>query len=69
LINNGRMVVMMPACNTEQTVLADDHSTDATAEAARRLRLTVEVHGANRGYRRNQKTRYAHAIAALVARR
>jgi glycosyltransferase involved in cell wall biosynthesis len=79
LINNKRIVVVMPAYNAEQTleatvrelpeavdecILVDDDSTDATVEIARRLGLTVEVHEANRGYGGNQKTCYAQALAA-----
>jgi len=72
-------VVVLPAYNAEKTleatvrelpeivdesILVDDHSTDATAEMARRLGLTVEVHPQNRGYGGNQKTCYAKALEA-----
>ena len=72
-------MVVLPAYNAEKTleatvrelpeivdesILVDDHSTDATAEMARRLGLTVEVHPQNRGYGGNQKTCYAKALEA-----
>ena len=77
MINGKRIVVVLPAYNAEKTleatvrelpeivdesILVDDHSTDATAEMARRLGLTVEVHPQNRGYGGNQKTCYAKAL-------
>jgi len=79
LINGKRIVVVLPAYNAEKTleatvrelpeivdesILVDDHSSDATAEMARKLGLTVEVHPQNRGYGGNQKTCYAKALAA-----
>jgi glycosyltransferase involved in cell wall biosynthesis len=79
LINGKRIVVVLPAYNAERTleatvrelpeivdesILVDDHSTDATAAMARRLGLTVEVHPRNRGYGGNQKTCYAKALQA-----
>jgi glycosyltransferase involved in cell wall biosynthesis len=79
LINGKRIVVVLPAYNAERTlevtvrelpdivderILVDDHSSDATAEMARRLGLTVEVHPQNRGYGGNQKTCYAKALEA-----
>jgi len=79
LINGKRIVVVLPAYNAEKTleasvrdlpeivderILVDDHSSDATAEMARRLGLTVELHPRNRGYGGNQKTCYAKALAA-----
>jgi glycosyltransferase involved in cell wall biosynthesis len=78
LINGKRIAVVLPAYNAEKTleatvrelpeivderILVDDHSSDATAEMARRLGLTVEVHPRNRGYGGNQKTCYAVALA------
>lgn len=48
----------------DESILVDDHSSDATAEMARRLGLTVEVHPKNRGYGGNQKTCYAKALEA-----
>jgi glycosyltransferase involved in cell wall biosynthesis len=79
VINGKKIVVVLPAYNAERTleqtvneltdivderILVDDHSSDATAEVARRLGLTVEVHPKNRGYGGNQKTCYAKALAA-----
>jgi glycosyltransferase involved in cell wall biosynthesis len=78
LINGKRIAVVLPAYNAEKTleatvrelpeivddrILVDDHSSDATAEMARRLGLIVEVHPRNRGYGGNQKTCYAVALA------
>jgi len=78
LINGKRIAVVLPAYNAERTleatvrelpeivddcILVDDHSSDATAEVARRLGLIVEVHPQNRGYGGNQKTCYAVALA------
>ena len=79
MINGKRIVVVLPAYNAEKTleatvrelpeivdesILVDDHSTDATAAMARRLGLTVEVHPVNRGYGGNQKTCYTKALEA-----
>src|SRR5271157_335201 len=79
LINGKKIVVVLPAYNAEKTlevtvrelpdivderILVDDHSSDATAELARQLGLTVQVHPKNRGYGGNQKTCYAKALAA-----
>jgi glycosyltransferase involved in cell wall biosynthesis len=78
LINGKRIVVVLPAYNAAKTleatvrelpeivdesILVDDHSNDDTADVARRLGLTVEVHARNRGYGGNQKTCYAKALA------
>ena len=79
MINNKKVVAVLPAYNAEKTlqqtvqeipatvdscILVDDHSTDATAELARRLGLQVHVHERNRGYGGNQKTCYAAALEA-----
>jgi glycosyltransferase involved in cell wall biosynthesis len=79
MINGKRIAVVLPAYNAEKTleatvrelpdivderILVDDHSSDTTAELARRLGLTVHVHGRNRGYGGNQKTCYAMALAS-----
>jgi len=79
LINEKKIVVVLPAYNAEKTlevtvrelpgivderILVDDHSSDATAALARKLGLTVEVHPQNRGYGGNQKTCYAKALEA-----
>ncbi|MGA2114053.1 MAG: glycosyltransferase family 2 protein [Bryobacteraceae bacterium] len=78
MINGKRIVVVLPAYNAAKTleatvrelpeivdesILVDDHSNDDTADVARRLGLTVEVHARNRGYGGNQKTCYAKALA------
>ena len=78
MINGKKIVVVLPAYNAERTleqtvrelpeivderILVDDHSRDATADLARRLGLTVEVHPKNRGYGGNQKTCYAKALS------
>src|ERR1700739_1858656 len=79
MINGKRIVVVLPAYNAartleatvrelpetvDETILVDDHSSDETADVARRLKLTVHVHERNRGYGGNQKTCYAQALAA-----
>jgi glycosyltransferase involved in cell wall biosynthesis len=79
MINNKRVVAVLPAYNAEKTlqrtvqeitgavdacILVDDYSTDATAELAQRLGLQVHVHDRNRGYGGNQKTCYAAALEA-----
>jgi glycosyltransferase involved in cell wall biosynthesis len=79
MINNKKVVAVLPAYNAEKTlrqtvqeipatvdncILVDDHSTDSTAELAQRLGLQVHVHERNRGYGGNQKTCYAAALEA-----
>jgi glycosyltransferase involved in cell wall biosynthesis len=79
LINGKKTVAVLPAFNAEKTlartvseipctvdhcILVDDHSTDATADLARRLGLQVHRHDRNRGYGGNQKTCYAAALEA-----
>ena len=79
MINNKKVVVVLPAYNAEKTlrctveeipatvdacILVDDHSTDATAKLAHELGLQVHVHPRNRGYGGNQKTCYAAALDA-----
>jgi len=79
LIKGCKVVVVMPAYNAEKTlvktyeqlpheivdevIVVDDHSADATVEAARRLGATVLAHAANLGYGANQKTCYTEALA------
>jgi glycosyltransferase involved in cell wall biosynthesis len=74
----GRVAVVMPAYNAEETlertyadipkehvddiILVDDASRDRTVEIARRLGLHVVVHPVNRGYGANQKTCYRTAL-------
>ena len=79
MINNKKIVAVLPAYNAEKTlqwtvdeipgtvdlcILVDDHSTDETAALARRLGLQVHVHPQNRGYGGNQKTCYSAALDA-----
>lgn len=79
MINNKKIVAVLPAYNAEKTlqwtvdeipgtvdlcILVDDHSTDETAILARRLGLQVHVHPQNRGYGGNQKTCYDAALEA-----
>jgi len=79
MINNKKVVAVLPAYNAEKTlqrtvdeipasvdltILVDDHSTDETATLAKRLGLQVHVHARNRGYGGNQKTCYQTALDA-----
>lgn len=79
MINNKKVVAVLPAYNAEKTlqrtvdeipasvdltILVDDHSTDETAILAKRLGLQVHVHPRNRGYGGNQKTCYQTALEA-----
>ena len=77
MIDNRKLVVVMPAYNAEQTlkrtvaevpamvdevILVDDGSADETASLARQLGLQTIVHEKNRGYGGNQKTCYTEAL-------
>ena len=78
MLNNKRIVVVLPAYNAAKTlemtyheipfefvddvVLVDDASRDDTSEVARRLGITTIVHEENRGYGGNQKTCYRAAL-------
>jgi glycosyltransferase involved in cell wall biosynthesis len=78
LINNKRVIVVLPAYNAEATLertiaeipgeivddllLVDDASKDQTVEVAARLGLPHVVHPRNRGYGGNQKTCYTEAL-------
>lgn len=78
MINNKRVVVVLPAYNAATTlektitevssgivdefVLVDDRSKDETVEVARRLNIPYIVHPKNRGYGGNQKTCYTEAL-------
>ncbi len=78
MLNGKKIIVVLPAYNAEKTIektyaeipgeivdevlLVDDESRDKTAEAARKLGMTVVVHEKNRGYGGNQKTCYAQAL-------
>lgn len=78
MINDKKVVVIMPAYNAEKTlektfseiyrgvvdsiILVDDNSHDNTKEIAKKLGITTIVHKNNLGYGANQKSCY---IAAL----
>jgi glycosyltransferase involved in cell wall biosynthesis len=79
MIAGKRIAVVLPAYNAEKTleatvrelpelvdlcILVDDHSSDQTAEIAKRLGLHVFVHDRNYGYGRNQQTCYREALAS-----
>ncbi len=80
MINNKKVVVIMPAYNAEKTleqtyndicqdfvdevILVDDFSCDATKEVAKRLNITTIVHDRNMGYGANQKSCYRAALKA-----
>lgn len=78
MINDKRIVVVMPAFNAEKTleqtcaeipreyvddiILVDDGSDDSTAILARKLGLHTLEHEHNLGYGANQKTCYREAL-------
>ena len=78
MLNNKKIVVILPAYNAERTLektyaeipldivdvvlLVDDASQDKTSELARRLNIHTIVHNENRGYGGNQKTCYKAAL-------
>jgi glycosyltransferase involved in cell wall biosynthesis len=78
MLNNQKIVVVMPAYNAAKTLkqtvaeipreivdeilLVDDASNDETVKLARELNLTVFLHEKNFGYGRNQKTCYREAL-------
>jgi len=78
MLNEKRVVVVLPAYNAEATllstyneipmnivddvILVDDQSTDQTAQLARQLGIFTIVHPENRGYGGNQKTCYQAAL-------
>ena len=80
MINNKKVVVIMPAYNAEKTlektyneiyqnfvdeiILVDDFSSDETKEIAKRLNITTIVHNKNLGYGGNQKSCYRAALKA-----
>lgn len=80
MINNKKVVVIMPAYNAEKTlektyneiyqnfvdeiILVDDFSSDKTKEIAKRLNITTIVHEKNLGYGGNQKSCYRAALKA-----
>lgn len=80
MINNKKVIVIMPAYNAEKTlkmtysevyrnivdevILVDDNSSDNTKEIAKSLNLTLIEHNKNKGYGGNQKTCYTAALQA-----
>jgi len=78
LLNNKRIVVVLPAYNAARTLeathreipfdvidavlLVDDCSKDETVETARKLNIDTIVHEKNLGYGGNQKTCYREAL-------
>ncbi len=79
MLNNQKIVVVLPAYNAAKTlemtyheipfefvddvVLVDDASKDDTSEVARRLGIHTIIHEKNLGYGGNQKTCYKTALA------
>jgi len=77
-MENPKVVIVMPAYNTEKTlektfldipqgcydkiILVDDASKDRTVEVANQLGLKVVRHEKNKGYGGNQKTCYTEAL-------
>lgn len=60
----ARTLAEIPREVVDEVVLVDDASQDRTVDEARRLGLEHVIrHDANRGYGRNQKTCYQHALA------
>lgn len=80
MINNKKVVVIMPAYNAEKTlektyneiyqnfvdeiILVDDFSKDSTKDIAKNLNITTITHEKNTGYGGNQKTCYRAALKA-----
>jgi glycosyltransferase involved in cell wall biosynthesis len=80
MLNNKKIVVVMPAYRAEKTIkktfddiplnivddiiLVDDASGDKTPQIAERLGIKVFVHEKNMGYGANQKTCYKAALEA-----
>jgi len=78
MLNNKKVVVVMPAYNAAQTlertyseipldlvdeiILVDDASHDETAQKAKELGIKVFIHKENLGYGGNQKTCYKEAL-------
>ncbi|MCL5017290.1 MAG: glycosyltransferase family 2 protein [Patescibacteria group bacterium] len=78
MINNKKIVIVLPAYNAAMTlkktinaipkgisdeiILVDDASSDETVKIAKDLGLKVFVHSKNRGYGGNQKTCYKEAL-------
>ncbi|MBQ3312037.1 glycosyltransferase family 2 protein [bacterium] len=80
MLNNKKIVVIMPAYNAEQTlkqtfneiyhklvdevILVDDSSLDNTKELSKSLHITTIIHKSNKGYGANQKSCYKAALKA-----
>ena len=80
MINNKKVVVIMPAYNAEKTlkqtydeiykdfvdevILVDDNSQDNTKIVSKQLNITTIVHKENKGYGGNQKSCYKAALKA-----
>lgn len=80
MINNKKVVVIMPAYNAEKTlkqtydeiyhdfvdevILVDDNSPDNTKIVSKELNITTLVHKENKGYGANQKSCYKAALKA-----
>jgi glycosyltransferase involved in cell wall biosynthesis len=78
MINNKKLVVVLPAYNAEKTlvktykeiprdivdeiILTDDDSTDKTSDVSRKLGIITFRHSRNKGYGGNQKTCYKEAL-------
>ena len=78
MLNNNKIVVVMPAYNAERTlqrtyeeipheivdevILVDDKSSDATAQLSKSLGISTLLHDNNLGYGGNQKTCYRAAL-------
>jgi len=78
MLNNKKIVVIMPAYNAEKTllktyneipkdivdeiILTDDASTDNTVEITKNLNIKTVAHETNKGYGANQKTCYDYAL-------
>jgi glycosyltransferase involved in cell wall biosynthesis len=78
MINNKKVIVVMPAYNAGKTlirtyneipkdvvdeiILTDDASRDDTLEIAKKLNISIIKHEANKGYGANQKTCYTEAL-------
>ncbi len=78
MLNNKKVVVVLPAYNAEGTIeqtyndlpfdivddvlLVDDSSSDKTTSIAQKLGIKTYIHDKNYGYGRNQKTCYQEAL-------